>query len=192
MPPTLAATIHLSPPLHAIFSKRHWKGRDAKAARLGVLRTTRVSAPTAILLLRARHLLTPPDRPPTLSEEVLVLGKRIGHPSPDAWLDDAEARRLLQEAQPEQNIPLAEKRELAEVALKDLCVHDWKTLSASGPPHPILHYLATKLTQRARELAEAHKRIRKAASQRVRELSVAPQLPPDLLAMLVLQPVVKR
>ncbi len=93
-----------------LFEEALEKGKDAKAARLGVLRTTRVSALTAILLLRARYLLTLPDRPPTLSEEVLVLGKRIGHPSPDAWLDDAEARRLLQEAQPEQNIPLAEKR----------------------------------------------------------------------------------
>jgi hypothetical protein len=48
------------------------------------------------------------------------------------------------------------------------------------------------ITGRAEELTEAHRRIRKAISvkMKVGGLIVKPQLPPDLLGLLVLQPVV--
>ncbi len=45
---------------------------------------------------------------------------------------------------------------------------------------------------RAAKLTEAHRRIRKAVSMRVGGLTVKPQLPPDLLGVLVLQPLVER
>ena len=41
---------------------------------------------------------------------------------------------------------------------------------------------------RAEALTEAHRRIRKAVDMKVRGLTVKPQLPPDLLGLLVLQP----
>jgi hypothetical protein len=47
-----------------------------------------------------------------------------------------------------------------------------------------------RLEARAKELEESHKRIRRAVSLRVRELAIKPQLPPDLLGLLVLQPLV--
>jgi len=48
------------------------------------------------------------------------------------------------------------------------------------------------IQQRAQELEASHKRIRQAVSLHIRALQVQPQLPPDLLGILVLQPVVER
>jgi len=50
--------------------------------------------------------------------------------------------------------------------------------------------LRDQIAARATELEKSHKRVRQAVSLRVRELSVNPQHPPDLLGVLVLQPVV--
>ena len=43
---------------------------------------------------------------------------------------------------------------------------------------------------RAEALTEAHRRIRQAVSLKVRGLTVKPQMPADLLGLLILQPVV--
>jgi hypothetical protein len=43
-----------------------------------------------------------------------------------------------------------------------------------------------------RLLTDAHRRIRQAVSMKVRGLTVRPQLPPDLLGLLVLQPLVQK
>ena len=50
--------------------------------------------------------------------------------------------------------------------------------------------LYERIALRAAELEKSHKRVRQAVSLRVRELTATPQLPPDLLGLLVLQPVV--
>jgi hypothetical protein len=50
--------------------------------------------------------------------------------------------------------------------------------------------LRGRIKLRAVELEKSHKRVRQAVTLRVRELTVAPQLPPDVLGLLVLQPVV--
>ena len=46
------------------------------------------------------------------------------------------------------------------------------------------------VSKRGAELERSHKRVRQAVGLRVRELAVAPQFPPDLLGVLILQPVV--
>ena len=98
------------------------------------------------------------------------------------WLNDDEALRLLAEAKPDANISYAEKRELVEAALEE--IGEW------GDESPIQEVIRARVIQRAQELEKNHKRIRKAVSLRVRELKVIPQFPPDLLGILVLQPVV--
>ena len=150
----------------------------AAASRCGVLRTRAVSRLTTILLLRVRYLIHQPDRSPLLSEEVFVTGytSEAGSGAPD-WLANDEALRLLAEAQPDANLAMAEKRELTAVALGA-----WPTLE------PGLHEW---IKARAGELEKSHKRVRQAVSLRVRELTVAAQLPPDLLGLLVLQPLVR-
>jgi hypothetical protein len=148
----------------------------ARAARCGVIRTRAVARLTTVLLLRVRYLVEFPGRTPLLSEEVLVTAHTGLDPGAPRWLDDGEALRLLVEAEPHANVPMAEKRELVAAALRD-----WP---ATEPA------LRQRIAARAQELEAAHKRVRRAARLRVRELTVTPQLPADLLQVLVLQPVV--
>jgi superfamily II DNA or RNA helicase len=153
------------------------KGGDATATRCGVIRTRAVSRLCSIYLLRVRYLLQQPDRPVLLSEEVVVKGARTNSKSakPD-WLSDAEALRLLAEARPDANIPMSEKRQLISA-----------TLDAWPALEPFVHQ---RIKERAAELEKSHKRVRRAVSLKVRQLTVSPQLPPDLLGILVLQPMV--
>jgi hypothetical protein len=130
-----------------------------------------------VSLLRVRYLLHQPERAPLLSEEVLVAACTDGSaPGTYQWLADAEALRLLAEATPDANVPMAEKRALIASTLEV-----WPRHEAALRGH---------IKLRAAELEKSHKRVRQAVTLRVRELTVAPQLPPDLLGLLVLQPVV--
>lgn len=147
---------------------------EATASRCGVIRTRAVATLTTVLLLRVRYLVEQPQCTPLLSEEVLVsafAGLTSDGPN---WLDDAEALRLLAEAKPDANVPMDEKRRLIETALSA-----WPTIEPALQP---------RIRARAAELEQAHKRIRQSVSLRVRELAVQPQLPPDLLGILMLQP----
>jgi hypothetical protein len=135
-----------------------------------------VSRLTTVALLRVRYLLHQPERAPLLSEEVLVVACTTGASDASQWLDDTEALRLLAEARPDANVPMAEKRALVADALKV-----WPEYEAA---------LRQRIDTRTTELASSHKRVRQAVSLRVRELTVTPQLPPDLLGLLILQPVV--
>ncbi|HEX3249180.1 MAG TPA: helicase-related protein [Pyrinomonadaceae bacterium] len=141
-------------------------------SRCGVIRTKVVRQLTTILLLRVRYLVNQPQLAPLLAEEVLVTGFN----GDKSELDDAEAMRLLVEAKADANVPMSEKRELAKSAL-EMC----RTFEL---------VLESKIKDRSSELEKSHKRVRQAVSLRVRELSVASQLPPDLLGILVLQPLV--
>jgi hypothetical protein len=152
-------------------------GGAAAAARCGVIRTRAVSRLTTILLLRVRYLVEQRERAPLLSEEVVVLGHTSSAKhGTRTWLEDDEAYRLLAEAKPDANVPLPEKRELIQTTLDD-----WPALADD---------LHKRIAARASELEKSHKRVRQAVSAKTRSLTVVPQLPPDLLGILVLQPVV--
>ncbi len=152
------------------------KHGNARASRCGVIRTRSVSRLTTILLLRVRYLVEQPQRPTLLSEEVLLTAfesnTKTGFPN---WLPDEEALRLLGEAKPDVNIPMPEKGKLITAAL-DM----WPSLESKLKEH---------VTDRAADLEKSHKRVRQAVGLRVRELDVKPQLPVDLLGVLVLEPV---
>jgi hypothetical protein len=150
---------------------------QATAPRCGVMRTQAVSRLTTVFLLRVRYLLHQPERAPLLSEEVLVAACIDGSTSAlSQWLADTEALRLLAEARPDANVPMAEKRALIAAALEV-----WPGRECA---------LHERINIRTTELEQSHKRVRQAVSLRIRELTVTPQLPPDLLGLLVLQPVV--
>ncbi len=154
------------------------KGAAATASRCGVIRTRCVSRLTNILLLRVRYLLNQPDRPSLLSEEVVVKGAtNLPHDGRVNWLPDDEALRLLAEAKPDANISMPEKRELVATVLEN-----WPAFETA---------LQQQIKKRAAELEKSHKRVRQAVSLKVRQLSLEPQFPPDLLGILVLQPFVK-
>jgi superfamily II DNA or RNA helicase len=153
------------------------RGAAATAARCGVIRTRAVPRLTTILLLRVRYLLQQPAKAPLLSEEVVVTGFVHGTKAGVRdWFGDGEALRLLGDARPDANLPLAEKRQMIAEALAA-----WPALEAALRP---------RLGARAGELEKSHKRVRQAVALKVRQLTVTPQLPPDLLGILVLQPVV--
>jgi len=147
------------------------RGSGAHAARCGAIRTRAVSGLTTLALLRVRYLVEQPDRPPLLAEEVRVFAYRD---SKSEWLDESEAQRLLGEAQPDANLPMLQKRELIEHALAD-----WDATESR---------ITKRLRERAEELAASHRRIRQAVRLKVGGLTVTPQLPADLLGILVLQP----
>ena len=124
-----------------------------------------------------RYLLHQPEREPLLSEEVVVVAYTdAGTPGAPRWLADSEALRLLAQAKPDAEVPMAGKRALVAAVLAA-----WPTLESA---------LREQIKRRASELETSHKRVRQAVSLRVRELTVSPQLPPDLLGLLVLMPMV--
>lgn len=146
-------------------------------ARVGVVRTSLVRTVTTLALLRVRFRLLQPERPEAVLEDVLVTGCDL---FAERWLDPAEARRLLDEARPEAEIPLGERRELATEALAP-----WRDLLAQPEP---TGPLGEQLRARADELVAAHRRVREAAKAPRRGLTIDPHWPPDLVAVLVLQP----
>lgn len=161
---------------HFLMEEALTKGGAATATRCGVMRTRAVSRLTTILLLRVRHLIHQPARTPLLAEEVRVTGYRQPDAGAPEWLAPEDALSLLGRAQPDANIPMAEKRERVTAALAV-----WPALEAA---------IGEQIRARAIELEKSHKRIRQAVALRVRKLTVEPQFPPDLLGLLVLQPVV--
>lgn len=146
----------------------------ATASRCGVIRTKAVDTPTFVLLLRVRYLIEQPHKPPMLSEEVLLAGGSERSAGQVQWMTESAALHHLTEAQPDANVRLADKQAAAAHLL-----NMWPDLQSD---------VAAQIEGRAKALEVAHKRVRQAVSLRVRELSVRPQLPPDLLGILVLQP----
>jgi hypothetical protein len=151
----------------------------AAAARCGAIRTRAVQCLTTLILLRPRFQLLQPDRPPLLAEEVLVTGFEG---FVDRWLPQDQALDLLN-AEPSANLPASEKRELV-----DLMREEVRRLVEVAPDASPLGRI---LKERARELEEAHRRIRQSVGRPVRGLRVEPYWPPDVLGLLVLQPEVE-
>ena len=174
-----------------VAANSEWRmaNRERIVSRCGAVRTRTVEELTTILLLRVRHLLEHSQARPLLAEEVLVVGFTGAGQRDSEWLDPRGALRLLAEAKPDANIPMEEKRELVAQVLES--VGEWRIANGEwGKSHPIQSLIREKVLQRAHELTDAHKRIRQAVSLRVRGLEVKPLFPPDLLGVLVLQPVV--
>ena len=152
------------------------KGSDATVSRCGVIRTNTVDRLTVLLSLRVRYLLSQPEKTPLLCEEVVVSGiQPNGKKERFDLLADDDALRLLGNAMPDANVPMSEKQELVAAMLER-----WPLWQPDIEDH---------LRERSAELEKSYKRIRRAVSLRVRELSLDPQLPPDLLGLLILQPV---
>ena len=152
------------------------KGAAARASRCGAIRSNAVSRLTTLYLLRLRFLIEQPDRTPLLAEEVQIIG-HTGTADKPAWLTPDEVLALLEKAQADANIGNEERRELVSHALAG-----WSKLDDT---------IKANITGRAESLTEAHRRIRKAVDMKVRGLTVKPQLPPDLLGLLVLQPLLR-
>jgi hypothetical protein len=149
------------------------QGERVIARRCGVTKTRDVPEKTTLVLTRFRFRLTldrrgqEPQR--LVAEEVRTLSFR-GTPESPRWLDDAEAKRLLDVA-PSGNLPAA----LVKGQLQHL-------LAGLGPLQPHIERAAKA---RADELLEAHTRVRKAARM-AGKVGVKPVLPADILGCFIL------
>ncbi len=149
------------------------------ARRCGLIKTRNVQTRTTLLLVRLRFHITTPARDgkevqPLLAEECRIFAFR-GVPQNAQWFDD--------EQEIEQLLLASSKANTAGVQIK----HFLQQVIAGFPEHisPRLEQLAR---ERADELREAHRRVRRSASLAIRNVSVAPQLPPDVLGMYVYLP----
>ena len=148
-------------------------GERVIARRSGVTKTRDVPEKTSLLLMRFRfHLLLErrgeePQR--LVAEEVRTLSFR-GTPENPRWLDDVEARRLL-DVTPSGNLPAA--------LVKGQLQHLLAGLDRLMP------HIERAAKARADELLEAHTRVRKAARMAGR-VRVEPVLPADILGCFIL------
>jgi superfamily II DNA or RNA helicase len=146
------------------------------AARCGYIVTDRVKVRTNLLLLRLRHLIGDLDAggsstPPLMAEECIVAGF-TGAPSNPQWLSPEAALELLQTAEPTANASDGIKRR----EVQDL-------LDRYGELSPDLEVLAR---ERAEELGDTYARIR--TITKGKRSAVHPQMPMDLLGLLILTP----
>ena len=158
---------------------------DAEARRCGAVLTSAVSEPTVLLLLRPRYRVSVGGSD-LLWEEVLCTGwTQSGFP--ERWLQPEEARQILKEAQATGNLTDERKRELLREVLRHLPgdrIGNEKSPNASQ----VGAGLRTVLERRAEKLLESHRRIRKELAEKVKGMKAEPLDPPDILAILVLQP----
>ncbi|NNJ11942.1 DEAD/DEAH box helicase [Chloroflexales bacterium ZM16-3] len=153
---------------------------DHPAARGGVIRTTQISQRTTLLLLRPRYLVDEPgSERPGLAEETLVWGF-TGTPPAITPIAPDDARALLATISAAANIAPEQQR-----AALQLAVEQWNALCAPEPAPSLRALLDTRGT----ELQESHSRIRRLL--RHSRARIVPQLPPDLLGVVVLLPLPK-
>lgn len=145
--------------------------QDPIAARCGFTITDAVAQRTTILLLRSRYLLSSPRVETLLAEECFVAGF-TGPPSNPLWLEENAAQRLLQQAEPVDDIAPALKRIEMETLINRL-----DDLEAE---------LAAIAQGRSQSLAQSHRRVRSITKEG--QIRVKPQLPMDVLGLFVLQP----
>jgi superfamily II DNA or RNA helicase len=147
---------------------------EAPAKRLGVIRTSAVQRRTTLLLLRLRfHVIDPLGRSGALLAEESQLVAFRGAPSTAEWLGD-EVEALLA-ATPTASITPDQQRDALERILAEFDV--------------VLPHLEDVARERARSLAEAHDRVRRALSRGGGPATkVEPELPVDILGIYVYLP----
>ncbi|MBW1731834.1 MAG: DEAD/DEAH box helicase [Deltaproteobacteria bacterium] len=153
------------------------KGKEARAARCGVIRTFKVERRTVLLLLRVRFTVEEPGKTPLMAEEILVRGFTGFPPDRINWIPEEQALALLKTAKADAQITPQERREVIEEVLGW-----WGNLDAD---------LNSIVKEQAKRLEDAHRRVRSAVRLPRRGMAVKPHLPPDLIGILVLMPVPK-
>jgi hypothetical protein len=149
------------------------------AARSGVIRTSKVARRTTLLLVRLRfHIYTQRhagvEEQPLLAEDCQLFAF-TGAPERAEWFRDDSLIETLLNAPPEANMSNEQIRYFLQPVMNDFAEH----------MQPHLEQLAR---ERAEELREAHRRVRKVASLSVMRLRVEPQLLPDILGIYVYLP----
>lgn len=146
------------------------------ARRSGAVRTRAVSARTTVVLLRLRFGLVEADRR-AAAHELLVEDWQLvafrGTAATPEWLSSGEAETLVH-AGPDANIAPDVARTHLDRVIADI-----------GVLEPELTRIAN---ERATEIRDAHRRVRKAAKLGVGRLHVEPKLPVDVLGLYLYLP----
>jgi len=148
----------------------------AVARRCGAVRSGSVAARSTLLLLRERFRIEAGRQNHTqelLAEDWQIVAFR-GAASEPEWLSREEAEALL-DARPEANIAPDIARTHLERIVQSLPALDEE--------------LARIARERAEEIREAHRRVRKAARLSTARLTVEPKLPVDVLGVYLYLPV---
>ncbi|MFC8299494.1 DEAD/DEAH box helicase [Micromonospora orduensis] len=145
------------------------------ARRCGVIRTRAVSGRTTLLLVRYRFHLTLPSRTGTrqlVAEDARLLAF-AGAPANATWLPTDDALRLLDATADENTDPAFGERTMSRIL--------------DGLPE-VTHHLEAYGEELASELLASHRRVRSAAGEIVRGLTVTAQKPADILGAYVYLP----
>jgi len=126
-----------------------------------------VERATYLYLLRPRYLISD-YRAEYLGEEVLVFGLQGDRP-----LSNSEVQTLINE-KPLADVDDHEARELLNIALRRYEEHQG--------------IVQSYVKERASEVREANRKLRRAAKDRVGKINTQAILPPDLLGVVILQP----
>ncbi|RAO19435.1 DEAD/DEAH box helicase [Micromonospora noduli] len=145
------------------------------ARRCGVIRTQAVDSRTTLLLVRYRFHLTLPSRTGVrqlVAEDARLLSF-VGAPANATWLPTEESLRLLDVTADENTDPGFGERTMSRIldALPEVTDH-----------------LETYGEELAAELLASHRRVRSAAGEIVRGLTVTVQKPADILGAYVYLP----
>ncbi|MFC8019299.1 helicase-related protein [[Kitasatospora] papulosa] len=151
------------------------------ARRCGVVRTTAVSRPTTLLLVRHRFQLNLPARDGSvrnqLAEDARVVAFQ-GRPEAPQWLGEQEALALLEARASGNSDP--------DFATE----HITKILAALDPASDdsLMAELRTRSAAAAKDLEASHRRVRTASRARLQGLKVLPQGNPDVLGVFLYRP----
>jgi len=148
------------------------------ARRGGLIRTSQVQTRTTLLLVRLRfHIRTPAraggELQPLLAEDCAVFAFR-GVPQNAQWFDEEQEIAALLQAHSEANTASAQIQHFLRQAL-------------DGYQQYLAPHLEVLARERAEALREAHRRVRRSAALSV-DVTVEPQLPPDILGVYVYLP----
>jgi len=150
---------------------------DAAARRCGVIRTRKVTKRTTVLLARFRyHIITirRDIETPLLAEECRLLSFR-GSPERAEWLNEEESENLLF-AEPDANINPDQAAGFVAKVNNGFGFLKEKLGEVAG--------------ERAENLLQAHRRVRRAARLKGIRYRVEPHLPPDVLGIYIYLPVI--
>lgn len=149
---------------------------ESLARRCGVIRTSRVSRRTTLLLVRLRfHIVTQrgAEEHALLAEDCQLLAFARA-PRNAEWIDDNLAIEALLGAQSEANVYPEQARNFLSRVIDEFDVLQ---------PH-----LDEVAQERGEALLAAHRRVRTAAQARGVRYRVEPQLPPDVLGIYIYLP----
>jgi len=143
--------------------------------RCSVIRTDTISKVTNFYLLRVRYLIDSPRKKTSILAEELITVGYTGDISNPEIVDENEANSILDKIQASENIDSEYGRELIREALDN-----FKKLNKE---------IQEQCDLKANKLQDAHSRLRKITKES--KVNVKPQIPVDIIGVIVLLPVPK-